>query len=221
MNIFGFEVAGILINAGVVGLAVLAVMTIIGVLLVRHFDRTGRTIFPKLFIVILNLVETPIKNLLWLFNLDSKTLFMVRSDLINILYRKKFAAIPFKQRALFLPQCLRNQKCPATTDAEGLKCKSCGLCEIKEIKKEAEKLGYLMFIAPGGTMVKRMIKKYKPKGIIGVGCENEIQMGAEMAVRAGVIPQTVPLARSGCVETLVDWEAVRKVMNLTLENVND
>ena len=71
MDIFGFEVAGILINAGLIGFIALAVMTLLGVLLVRHFERTGRALFPKLFIVILNLVETPIKNILWLFNLDS------------------------------------------------------------------------------------------------------------------------------------------------------
>ena len=196
-------------------------MTLVGILLVRHFAKTGKALFPKLFIIILNLLEAPIKNLLWLFNLDAKTLFLVRSNLVNIIYRKKFAAVPFKQRAIFLPQCLRNRKCPAPTDEEGLKCKGCGLCEIKNIKKEAEKLGYKFYIAPGGTLVKRMIKKYRPKGIIGVGCENEIQMGAEMAVRAGVIPIVVPLLRSGCVETLVDWDAVRKVMNLTTENMND
>jgi len=211
----------LLVTAGLVIVFALAVLTIIGILLVRHFDKTGKTLFPKLFMFIMNMVEAPIKNLLWLFNLDDKTLFLVRSNLVNVLYRKRFAAVPFKQRAVFMPQCLRNKKCPAPTDEEGLQCKACGKCELYKIKKEAEALGYMFFIAPGGTMVKRMIKKYRPKGIIGVGCENEIQMGAEMAVRAGVVPMVVPLAKSGCVETLVDWDEVRKVINLTPKNVND
>ncbi len=221
MDIFGFQLLDIVINTTVmIGIA-LVLMIVVGIVLVRHFSKTGQALFPKVFMVILNLVETPIKNMLWLFNLDAKTLFFVRSDLVNILYRKKFAAIPFKERAIFLPQCLRHRNCPANTDPEGLQCKSCGLCGIKEIKKEAEDLGYMFFIAPGGTLVKRMIKKYKPRAVLGVGCENEIQMGAEMAIRAGVVPMVVPLARSGCVETLVDWEEVRKIIYLTSKNVNE
>ncbi|MCK4327763.1 MAG: DUF116 domain-containing protein [Candidatus Diapherotrites archaeon] len=221
MEVLGFDLVYLLVTVGLAVVFTLAVLTIIGILLVRHFDKTGVALFPRLFMFILNLVETPIKNLLWLFNLDAKTLFLVRSNLINAIYRHRFAAVPVKERAIFLPQCLRNQKCPANTDEEGLHCKGCGKCEIADYKKEAEKLGYKFFIAPGGTMVKRMIKKYRPKAIIGVGCENEIQMGSEMAIRHGIIPMTIPLAKSGCVNTIVDWDEVRRITNLTPQNVND
>ncbi|MFC2174896.1 DUF116 domain-containing protein [archaeon] len=221
MDFLGFELSGLFINAVVFGALALAVVTIVGVLLIHYFNRTGKAHFPKLIMITLNLLETPIKNLLWLFNLDDRTLHLVRSSINNILYRHRFAAIPFKERAIFLPQCLRNQACPAPTDAEGLHCKGCGKCSIAEYKKEAESKGYRFFIAPGGTMVKRMIKQYRPKGIIGVGCENEIQMGAEMAVRAGVVPMVVPLAKSGCLDTIVDWDELRKITNLTPKNVND
>jgi len=220
MDFFGFELTGIMVNAIVLAAAAAVLATIAGVLFVLYFSRTGKLIFPKAFAVIINLLETPIKNLLWLFNLEEHTLFLVRTSLMNMVYMKRFAETPFAERAVFLPQCLRNQDCPATMDAEGLHCKSCGKCEVCKYKKEAEKLGYRVFIAPGGTMVKRMIKKYRPKAVLGVGCENEIQMGGEMAVKHGVIPQVIPLARSGCVNTLVDWDEVRRITNLTQDDAS-
>lgn len=221
MLLFGFDAGYLLVGLFWLVLLVGSVMTAVGIMLIRHFEKTGVALFPKMFMLILNVLETPIKNLFWLFRIETKNLFIIRSELINLIYRKRFAAVPFTERAIFLPQCLRSQKCPANTDEEGLHCKGCGLCEIAKFKKEAEEKGYKFFIAPGGTMVKRMIKKYKPKGIIGVGCENEIQMGAEMAIRNDIIPQTIPLLKSGCVETIVDWDEVRRVMNLSLENVNE
>lgn len=221
MEILGFELTGLILNIAIAAVALAALLTIAGLLLVWHFSRTGKMLFPRLSMAIINVLETPIRQFLWLFNLDEHTLFLVRMSLTNLLYRAQFAAVPFAERAVFLPQCLRHQECPANSDYEGLHCKSCGKCEVCRYKKETEKLGYRVFIAPGGTMVKRMITKYKPKAVLGIGCENEVQMGAEMAIRNGVVPQGVPLSRSGCINTLVDWDEVRKITNYTPGNVND
>ena len=190
----------------------------VGTALIWYFKKTNKVVFPRLSMAVLNIVETHIKNIMLLLGMDDNVLFLLHAEVVRKLYLNAFKNIPVKDRAIFMPQCLRSQKCPAPTDKEGIQCRSCGQCELMKIKKEAEELGYRFFIAPGGTLVKRMLRKYHPKAIIGVGCKNEVQMGCDLAIRHGIIPIAIPLLRDGCVETLVDWDELRYVMNLVPEN---
>jgi hypothetical protein len=72
-------------------------------------------------------------------------------------------------------------------------------------------MGYRVFIAPGSTLIKRMMKKYRPEAIIGVGCLMEIKEGLDLCDRAGVVGMGVVTLKDGCVETLVDWNELRDV----------
>lgn len=195
----------------------LIITMVMGTALIWYFKKTNKVVFPRLTMAVLNIVETHIKSIMLLLNMDDNVLFLLHSEVVRKLYLNTFKNIPVKDRAIFMPQCLRSQKCPAPTNKEGIQCKSCGQCELTKIKKEAEALGYRFFIAPGGTLVKRMLRKYHPKAIIGVGCKNEVQMGCDLAIRHGVIPIAIPLLRDGCVETLVDYDELRYVMNLVPE----
>jgi hypothetical protein len=71
-----------------------------------------------------------------------------------------------------------------------------------------------VFIAPGSTVVRRMIKKYRFEAIIGVGCLMEVREGLEMCDQYGIPAQGVLQLRDGCVETAVNWEDVVEVAKL-------
>ena len=49
-----------------------------------------------------------------------------------------------------------------------------------EAKKYAEGMGYRFFIVPGSSFIKRIIKKYRPGAIVGVGCHMEIKEGLDL-----------------------------------------
>ena len=78
-------------------------------------------------------------------------------------------------------------------------------------------MGYKVFIVPGSSFIKRMVKKYRPKAIIGVGCLLEVKEGLEMVDKIGLIPMGVVTTREGCVETDVNWDDVMEVALLGID----
>lgn len=139
---------------------------------------------------------------------------MDRINKFNEEYNQDFKKIPYNERAIFLPHCLRNKDCPAKTTDEGVQCISCGKCNIHKIKEYAESLGYRVFIVPGASLVKNLVKKYKPKAAIGVACGPELEESLKFAPKIGIIPQCVSLLKDGCVETEVDWDKVKEAIGL-------
>jgi len=206
----GLVMLGILIVSGIgVG---------IGGLLVIHFIRTRRIVFPRLALTIIQMLEIPIKNFLAFAKIDTRVINdMDAVDLLitkirNLLLEKSFKEIPYKKRVLLLPQCLRSEKCPAKLGEDGIECLNCGKCELGQLKKDAEKIGYRVFIVTGGSFVKRMMRKYKPQAVLGVGCHMELKEGGDLILLAGLTGQGVPLTKDGCFKTQADFDEIRRVM---------
>jgi len=133
----------------------------------------------------------------------------------NHLNQKAFAAVPPGQRYLFISHCLRNlDVCKAVMTEEGYVCGKCGGCDIFRIVTEAEKLGYRIFIVPGGSMVIKIVEKYKPNACFGVACYYELEEAISKLSMAGIPTRAVPLSKTGCVNTKVDVERVIKTMHI-------
>jgi hypothetical protein len=129
----------------------------------------------------------------------------------------EFSRVPVSERAIFMPQCLRSSKCPANLTPEGLKCRACGQCPVGEFQPILEKMGYRVFIVPGSSFIKRMVKKYRPKALIGVGCLTEVKEGIEMADKLGLVVMGVVTLKEGCVETLANWSDILEVAALGVD----
>jgi len=140
-------------------------------------------------------------------------------ELRNSVYEPEFKKIPFKDRILFLPHCARNsKKCKATHNGEGLECKHCGACEIDKAIKIAEGLGYKkVFVVPGGSIVKKLLEKYKPKAAIGVCCFDEALLSFDMLKGTGIIPQVVLLLKDGCKDTVMNLPLLEEKLSLIKE----
>ncbi len=137
-------------------------------------------------------------------------------ELHNIRNEPEFVSTPNNQRILFLPHCLRvAEKCKGKYTDEGLLCRHCQKeCRVHLITTEAEKLGYKCFVVPGGAMVFNIAKKYKPKGVVAVACFNELKEGAARSSGDYKVPfQLIPLLKDGCVNTDVDVETVKNILN--------
>ncbi len=157
--------------------------------------------------------RSAVKSFLALIDADTGIADALYTKMANELNRSAFANIDFKDRALLLPQCLRNlEKCKGEMTEFGWVCKHCGQCSISEIKKEAEKLGYQVYIVPGGSMIARIIKANGIKGVVGVACNFELSEGMEMMSTTRIWSQGVTLKKDGCVDTVVDIEEVKKML---------
>ncbi len=132
----------------------------------------------------------------------------------NRIYEQKFRSILNKEKAIFLPQCLRNNECPAKTGITGIECINCGRCDIGKFKKEAEDKGYSVFIVPGGSLVNNIIENNDFKAVLGVACTPELEQAFEVMKKKKLVSLAVPLTKDGCVDTKVEWEKVRQLCGL-------
>lgn len=185
--------------------------------------KSGNILFPRFMRAGLLFLEGLMRGLFRLFGFEDSDFLKIIVTLQNSLNRKAFYAIPVSERVVFIPHCLRSNKCPAHLHDEGLKCRECGLCRVGEGKRFLEALGYRVFIIPGSSFIKRMIKRYHPKAIIGIGCLMEVKEGLEMANQVDIIAMGVVNLSDGCVETTADWDQVYKIalLGIPAKNVPD
>ncbi|MDH5523390.1 MAG: DUF116 domain-containing protein [Desulfobulbaceae bacterium] len=159
----------------------------------------------------------------------------------NRYFHKKFSGIPYRQRVLFLPYCLRAEGCPTVIDPElGLICsEDCPVaCRLGQIKRMAMGLGYqAVFIVVSGRMHKkegvlrskdflvRMVELYRPRGVIGCLCSRDLRekylcrknvssKGALNGHGLNVIPQVCLLLNSNCRRSDVDWPGLEQLIKL-------
>jgi hypothetical protein len=178
--------------------------------------RDGRLYFPRIMKSWFFLLEGLVKAICRFFGLDDRDLISFSIRLQNSMNKKAFEAVPVEKRAVFLPQCLRSARCPANLTPEGIACKGCGLCTTTDALGELRRMGYRVFIVPGSSFIKRMVKKYHPGGIIGVGCTLEVKEGLALCDQLGIPGMGVVTLKDGCVETLVNWNEVLEVASLGL-----
>ncbi|MCD1295641.1 hypothetical protein CUJ83_11595 [Methanocella sp. CWC-04] len=195
------------------------VIIVIVLILLAYSFKTGNFLFPNVMIISLVFFEGPIRAVLRLLRIDDS-----RMDRISIYLRNKamcptFRKIPYTERAIFIPQCVRSINCPARLSPEGIKCKDCGQCRVSEARKFAEGLGYKFFIVPGSSFIIRMIKQYQPKAIIGVGCLCEVKEGLDLMHKYKIPSIGVMLDHSGCVATTLNWDKLFDVMKVSENKV--
>lgn len=206
------EVAGIILTFGRYVLMYAVELFISGILvasvLIVYMAKSRKVILPRVVLLLMTMVEWPVKTLLRGYDVDK-----VMINVTNKVYNKRWLRTPYGCRAVFLPQCLRAPGCPAKLGSEGIECMMCGKCQIGRLKKEVENRGMKFFVVPGSSFIKRMLAKYKPKAVLGVGCYSEVEEGMRMVGSRGLVAQAVPLLRDGCIDTEVDWERLSKTVN--------
>ncbi len=188
---------------------------VIAVLLVTlslySFRTGGKILFPRFTKSGLILLEGHVKAVYRFLGIEDREVLAIFISIGNTINRKTFEKIPVSERAIFLPQCLRSARCPANLSPEGIRCRNCGLCTVGANKAWLEGLGYRVFIVPGSSFIKRMVRKYHPLAIVGIGCLAEVKEGLEMGEKIGLVSMGVVTAKEGCVETVVDWYDVAEV----------
>jgi uncharacterized protein len=193
------------------------VISFILVIISLYSIKKKKLYFPQLIKSGLVFLEGLMKAMFRFFGLEDRELYAFLINLFNTMNTAAFAAIPVSERAIFIPQCMRSTKCPAHLTPEGLKCRSCGQCDIGEARILLEKMGYKVFIVPGSSFIKRMVKKYRPKAIIGVGCLAEVKEGIDMADKMGLVVMGMVTLKEGCVETIVNWPDLYEIAILGMD----
>ncbi len=214
-----YEVVGKASIALAVGfLTLITFSAILGFLLVSK----KKFVLPKVLLFTVDTFYLQVRRLAKNFGLGEKIVDQVGIELRNHLFREEFARIPPKDKILVLPQCIRDINCPARLDpASGIKCRECGKCVIKDLKAEADMLGYRLYVVPGGRFVERIVKAVRPKAALGVACHKDLNMAMYEISKANIVVQGVPLIRDGCMNTAVDLKELLRLMRIDSENTID
>lgn len=125
-----------------------------------------------------------------------------------------FASIPYSQRLVILPHCLRaTESCAAKEKKAEYICAKCRSCKIAEITEKAEELGYLgVRVVKGGSTVSAVLDEVKPRAVVGVACNFEGALGVLECERKGITVQFVTLSRDGCADTDVEIKDVLQTL---------
>lgn len=184
----------------------LLIIAILGSLLIGYSFKTEKFIFPGFMLFSITLLENLVKALFRLIKMDDSIVDDVGIALKNKISLRNFRETPVNKRLIFFPQCLRATTCPSKLSPEGMQCINCGSCDLGIAKKSAEELGYKVFIVPGSSFIRRLVRKHKPSAILGVGCMTEIKAGLEMCEKLDLYGVGLVLEKAGCVSTVLDWD---------------
>lgn len=175
----------------------------------RRMGKTARTIVERFKIH--KIVGIPVSDAL-----------MVVEDLIdtyvgNVAERESF--LKTNHRALLLPHCSRkfmDSRCKSDFDPEtsSFRCNHCSEdCAINQATRIGEKRGYDVFVLPGGSCIRKIMKNGGYDGVVGVACCEEIKLAKEHFLRRNEIPyQAVPLIKNGCSGTKFNLKTLEDVM---------
>lgn len=157
----------------------------------------------------------------------------------NCFFRRRFTRIPFGERMLFLPYCLRAEGCPTLIDQEkGLLCPpDCHIpCHLRKMRDLALDLGYLdVSVVVSGRMHKkegvlrsrdflvRQIAKRRPRAVLGCLCTRDLRekylrsanvspAGSLGGYGLKVIPQICLLKDCNCRQSFVDWQELEALI---------
>lgn len=194
----------------------LFIASIVSLVLGLVLLRKGIMILPRFVLLFIDSLYFFLKRLLRTFGFNDRMVDEIGIEIRNRTYEREFTRSDPQKRILVFPQCLRSPECPAPLTRYGIMCRECGRCVISTLKKKAESLGYRVYIVPGGSFVKRIIKKDEPSGSLGVACGYELNYS--MMEVSSVCPVAgVPLLKDGCYCTEVDDELVTEKMLLGIE----
>ncbi|MDR0900378.1 MAG: DUF116 domain-containing protein [Methanobrevibacter sp.] len=184
----------------------LFIILILTLILGKILLKKNILIFPKLILFALDVFYSPLKSLASSLGFDEIMVDHIGVEVRNKINESNFNKIEAKKKIIVLPHCLRNPKCEAILDETGLVCDCCGKCAVGIIKPKAESIGYKVFVIPGSTFIKKIIKNNDFESVLGVACYEDLNLS--MMKLSNFSPQGVLLSRSGCFKTKVDVKTV-------------
>ncbi|MCK5699313.1 MAG: DUF116 domain-containing protein [Candidatus Aenigmarchaeota archaeon] len=191
----------------------IAVVLVTLSLFVGYIALKRRVILYSFSADVLDFFYMPLKTIYARFG-NTKNLDAIMVGLKNMASEEKYKRA--KKRILLAPHCLRSLDCPASSARDGIQCKSCGKCPYTEIKKTAGSLGIKLYILTGSSAVKYIVKNEEFDGILGVGCNYEINKVMRSLAPLNVPVYGVPLTKDGCYNTKTDVEALYSAMKMGL-----
>lgn len=121
-----------------------------------------------------------------------------------------------EQVLILLPHCLQVVSCKIRLSNDIYNCKRCGACDIAGLLEVAERNHVNIAIANGGTLARRIVKKYRPRFIIAVACDRDLVSGIQDVFPLPVFGVLNIRPEGPCYNTKVDVQLLERTLKKIL-----
>ncbi len=168
--------------------------------LIPIFEKSIKFIYPIMimFSSILKIHKDPIRRF---FSDINNKIVVLKSDKINS-----------EDILIVTPHCLQKSSCKHKVTGDIDNCKRCGACDVDRLLRLCTSYNVKLEVVTGGTLARKVIKDYNPKGIIAVACERDLSHGILDVKGIPVIGIKNERPEGPCRNTCVDIREVKKAI---------
>ena len=128
----------------------------------------------------------------------------------NLIFAKSKIKVPANKLLVVVPHCLQLASCPHKITRDPSNCKRCGGCNIGDLVKLSEELGFIFFVATGGTLARQIIKNNRPQAVLAIACERDLMSGIQDVYPLPAVGVLNIRPNGPCYNTRVDMDEVKK-----------
>ncbi len=130
----------------------------------------------------------------------------------NVLFARRNIRVAAERLLVITPHCLQLASCPHKITRDPNNCKRCGGCNIGDLMKLSDELGFRFLVATGGTLARQMVKEARPKAVLAVACERDLMSGIRDVYPLPAVGVLNIRPNGPCYNTKVDMEEVRRIL---------
>lgn len=123
-----------------------------------------------------------------------------------------------QQLLLLLPHCVQRAVCPHRLTTRLDRCTRCGGCPMGDLLNLRDTYGFIMAVASGGTIARRIVVESRPKLIIAVACERDLTSGIQDSYPLPVFGVLNSRPHGPCVDTLVNSQNLENTIRSFLRD---
>ena len=130
----------------------------------------------------------------------------------NLLFIKCGIKVKANRLLVIVPHCLQLASCPHKITRDPNNCKRCGGCNIGDLMKLSEEMGFHFLVATGGTLARQFVKDVKPKAVLAIACERDLMSGIQDVYPLPAVGVLNIRPNGPCYNTKVDMNDVKKML---------
>ena len=139
----------------------------------------------------------------------------------NLIFMKSGIKVPAKRLLVLSPHCLQLTSCPHKITRDPNNCKRCGGCNVGDLMKLADELGFTFFVATGGTLARQVVMKIRPQAVLAIACERDLMSGIQDVYPLPAVGVLNIRPNGPCNNTRVDMDEVRRVLDQIIDKRGD